>query len=227
MSVHLHRLIAAIDALTLRERASVAAATLFVIWGAWTLFVWDGIEAERSLAAQRIEAARSELAAIGRRSLAAAASASSDPDARSREERDRLHRQVARLDAELAERASQLITPEEMVGALRQLLSEQQGLALDRLELQAPVSALETGEDESLPAAHPGTGDEAPDLYKHAVELEWRGGFFETVRYLRAVERLGWSLYWESLEYEVIAHPEARVRLRLFTLSEHEGWIGV
>ncbi len=223
--VHVHKLVAAVDALSLRERVAVAGASLLVLWGAWTVLFWDDIEAERVGAAQRIEAAQSQLEALDRRSSDAAASAASDPDRQSREERDRLVAQIEQLDAELAERASQLITPDEMVGALRQILAEQHGLTLDRLELLAPVSALEEEEDGEATAAVEGAA--RPALYKHVVEIEYRGGYFDTLRYLRAVERLGWSLYWESLDYEVVTYPEARVRLRLFTLSEQEGWIGV
>lgn len=221
MSAHLHRLLAWFDALSLRERAIIAVATLLVVWGAWTVLSWDAIDAERLRAEQRLEAARADLTALGERSARALAVKRADPDHGSRDERDRLQAQLAQLDAELARRGDQLVSPEQMVGALRALLAEQRGLTLERLELQAPVSALAAEPDaaRALPEAIP--------LYKHVVEMEWRGGYFDSLRYLRAVERLGWALYWESLDYEVETHPEARVRLRLFTLSEQEGWIGV
>jgi MSHA biogenesis protein MshJ len=217
-----------IDALSIRERAAIGAATLLVLWGAWTVVAWDGIDAERAQTKQRLEAARSRLTELSRRTSAAAASSLEDPDASMREERERLLRQIGELDAELEARAGQLITPEQMVGTLRALLAEQHGLRLERLELQPPVSALTDDPGSHLERAslaEPGSAGIA--LYKHAIELEWLGGYLDTLRYLRAVERLGWTIYWESLEYEVVRHPEARVRLRLFTLSEHEGWIGV
>ncbi|NNL68240.1 MAG: hypothetical protein HKP30_18470, partial [Myxococcales bacterium] len=179
-------------------------------------------------AEQRLAAARSQLEQIGDRAARVAESSRVDPEARNREERDRLRVQLAQIDEQLAERAGQLITPEQMVRTLREVLAEQQGLRLERFELMAPVSAIADPEEAAAEEAPRADADEArADLYKHAVEIEWVGGYRETLRYLRAVERLGWSLYWERLDYQVIGHPDARVRLRLFTLSEQEDWIGV
>lgn len=221
----LREIVERIDALSLRERAAIGCAALILLWGGWTVISWDAIDARRSEAEKRLDSARTRLGTITERAARVAESSRVDPEAGNREERSRLLAQVGLLDEQLAERADQMITPEQMVRTLREVLAEQRGLRLERFELMAPVSALPEPDEDALASDVPEAG--VAGLYKHAVEIEWVGGYMQTLRYLRAVERLGWTLYWERLDYEVIGHPEARVRLRLFTLSEQEDWIGV
>ena len=64
-------------------------------------------------------------------------------------------------------------------------------------------------------------------LYRHGVELQLEGDFFETLRYLQALEELPWQILWGSLTYEVETFPRASITLRLNTLSTNAGWIGV
>jgi MSHA biogenesis protein MshJ len=209
-----------VDERSLRERVFVAGAVALVVWAVWSVALWDGIAARRAALTERIESAQGELDALAGREDAARAALAADPDAPHRAERERLADEVARLDARMAERSRQLIAPAEMVSTLREILARQEGLSLARFELLPPASALP--EIEEAPRAA-----RRPRLYRHAVEMEWVGGYMETLRYLRAVERLGWTLYWETLDYRVTRHPEAHVTLRLSTLSEQEGWIGV
>ena len=51
--------------------------------------------------------------------------------------------------------------------------------------------------------------------------------FFSTLRYLRFLETMEQSFFWDSIEYEQALWPEARVILELHTLSSEEGFIGV
>ena len=205
----------AVDALSLRERIMVAAAAALVVWGAWTLVSWDAVSAAREDVATRIEAARSELAGLSAATRELSARAAEDPDAAQHGEIRKLEVQIAELEARRAEHARHMISPVEMVNALREILDRQDGLVLEHLELLAPESAL-VGDEQGVSR-----------LYRHTVRIELSGDFATTLRYLRAVEALDWSLYWESLDYQVLEHPQARVRLHLYTLNEQEGWLGV
>ncbi len=45
--------------------------------------------------------------------------------------------------------------------------------------------------------------------------------------YVRALESLESDFFWEALEIETITYPRNRIRLRVYTLSLSEDWIGV
>ena len=112
---------------------------------------------------------------------------------------------------------ARLISPTDMQKLLEDLLRRQSGLRLVELRnLSAPLS---------LPEAQ-----QAPSvLYRHGLQLTLEGGYFDLLAYLEAVQASGWQLHWSSLDYRVgEAGPgKARVRLELYTLSRHAGWLGV
>ncbi len=66
-----------------------------------------------------------------------------------------------------------------------------------------------------------------PTLFRHGLEIQMRGSFAAILSYLHATENLPWRLYWDALEYKVEAYPNAKIVLRVYTLSVDEGWIGV
>ena len=64
-------------------------------------------------------------------------------------------------------------------------------------------------------------------LYQHGVEMLLEGEYFQTLRYLKALEELPWQVLWGELEYGVQDYPRASIRLQINTLSTDSGWIGV
>jgi MSHA biogenesis protein MshJ len=117
-------------------------------------------------------------------------------------------------------RTEDLIPPAEMTRVLKQILLQQVGLRLVRLE-SLPVEPLfETPEGVEVES-------EGDDLFKHGVVIEVLGDYASTVLYLQAVETLPRRFFWESLDYEVTEYPTARVTLTLRSLSTQEGVVGV
>ena len=64
-------------------------------------------------------------------------------------------------------------------------------------------------------------------VYQHGIALEFRGDYFSTLRYLRLLEQLSDSFYWDSITFTQGDWPSATVRLQLHTLSTEEGFLGV
>ena len=64
-------------------------------------------------------------------------------------------------------------------------------------------------------------------VFKHGIKVELQGSFFDTVRFLKALEKQKLNVIWSSLDYAVIKYPKAKITLELNTLSLEEGWIGV
>jgi MSHA biogenesis protein MshJ len=59
------------------------------------------------------------------------------------------------------------------------------------------------------------------------MQLVLEGTYLDCLKYLEAVERLPWQLYWGSLQLETQRHPRTRISIELHTLSLEEEWIGV
>jgi MSHA biogenesis protein MshJ len=63
-------------------------------------------------------------------------------------------------------------------------------------------------------------------LYQHNLKIEFRGDFFSTYQYLRFLEEISASLFWDSLRFEQVEWPSANVVLKIHTLSTEKGFIG-
>jgi len=61
------------------------------------------------------------------------------------------------------------------------------------------------------------------NVYKHKIEVEFRGTYFNTIAFLGHLEKLPWHLYWDHLAYQVLTYPEARVVARFYVLSNQKG----
>ncbi|GGK04369.1 type II secretion system protein GspM [Pseudomonas matsuisoli] len=185
----------------------------------------DELERARGMAESRTEAARQALNAIE-------AQRAADPNKPYRDA----------LQAALAERqllldgidrsTAGLVTPETMRRVLQDLLQEQPQLRL--LGVQSFSQPLVIPGNEPVASNTPdATERSVPQtpvaLYRHGVRLTLEGGYFDLLGYLVAVQKSGWRLHWESLNYEVgeSGPAKARISLELYTLSRTAGWIGV
>lgn len=130
---------------------------------------------------------------------------------------------IERIDSGTAE----LVSPEQMKAVLQSLLSSQQGLSL--VGMRSFSEAVELSAEPPSAAASEFAGVAPVALYRHGLELQLEGGYFDLLNYLQAVQGSGWRLNWDSLDYRVgeAGPARAQIRLKLFTLSRKAGWVGV
>ena len=146
----------------------------------------------------------------------------------SRELRDQLNARQQRLDRlnrQIADTTGQLIAPKAMVALLRDILTAQESLELQALELQTPtpVFAPEGGEQSSQ-------GQQAspePLLYAHDVELRIKGSYLDVLKYLERLEAMDERLGWIKLQYSAGDWPSGEAIIRVQTLSLDQAWLGV
>ncbi|MBU1284017.1 MAG: type II secretion system protein M [Gammaproteobacteria bacterium] len=125
---------------------------------------------------------------------------------------------------------AELVTPQKMQTVLQELLRKQPQLrVLGMSSFSEPVQLAPVE-----PAAAPAASNDAPSpaavtLYRHGLELQLEGGYFDLLNYLQAVQASGWQLNWDNLDYQVgeAGPSKASIRLKLYTLSRHAGWVGV
>lgn len=217
-----------IDARSLRERAMLLAAALAaVVLLADTLFIEP---ARRAYAADqnRLSEARTRLAALQHQESDLQGRIAIDPDADLKARLTVLRNELAQADAHLAEAVARFISPAQMSGVLRALVTRTGGLQLEGLRsLPAtrigPEPALAEDVADSAPAAQPAR----TQVWKRGVELQLRGDYKALLAYLQALEQLPWLLNWDLLAVSGEGYPGALFTLRLHTLSLEEDWIGV
>jgi MSHA biogenesis protein MshJ len=118
----------------------------------------------------------------------------------------------------------EFIQPRQMAGVLRQMLGAESGLTLIGLQSLGAEPLFPPQKDEA--GKNTATAGE-PQIYKHGMRVTFEGDFFATVRYLQALEAMSWRFYWDDLDYQVEAYPQARVAITVHTLSLDQGWLGV
>jgi len=129
--------------------------------------------------------------------------------------------QVRELQTRLQEATGDLISPQDMARFLEQLLIQEDQLTMLRLQTLEVEPLLGDADDGT------GRGSVQAALHRHGFEIEFSGGYLATLRYLKTLEALPWRFFWDSVDYEVLEYPESVVRLKLYTLSLSEDWIGV
>lgn len=226
MRLWLRDLLDRYDQLSLRERGYVLVALVLSIALLWDTFLMTPLERDRRGLRQQVEMLRAEVAGLEQSTEAIVAQGSADPDASSREAAAQLKNEIAALDERLAGATSGLIDPREMARALEQVLRRTSHLTLHALRTLPPegVIAVAAG------AASTGTAGDAEDaaqLYRHGIEIEVEGTYLEVLRFLEQLEGLEWRFFFERIEFTVADHPQGRLKLVLYTLGMHEGWIGV
>ncbi len=211
---------ARIDARTRRERLLLAASVLLVVLMLWEFTLRAPLSQQRTRAEQQAERLSDQTAELRttiddvEEQLA---------EARAGGEASRLERLRKRLDAvdsRLEARTQRLISPEQMVDVLRNMIAGDEALTLVALRNE-PV--------EPIIEEERGDADEGavPRVYRHGVEVTVEGEYFAVLAYLQRLEGLDWAFQWRRLEIERVDYPRARATLSLATLSLAEDWIGV
>lgn len=129
-----------------------------------------------------------------------------------------VEQQLASVNQQIQQLSQRMVPPQDMTALLQQLLAREQGMqviALEKLPLEQP----------NLTEAEAPVSAEVP-LYRHRLRLSLRGNYFDSLRYLQAMEALPWTVYWDSLEYRVETYPQAILTVEIATLGQEQGWLG-
>lgn len=228
MIERLVKLAQSVDRLSLRERLFLFAAGLFVLGGLWEAVLAAPLAAREKLANDKVTSLQERLRKLDDSlNLAAAGASEGVPDQLARVRA--LREAVQAREEEVRVFTTDLVDPAEMRNVLEELLRRQNGLTLLRAVNRPAEPVLGDAASASPPnGAHAAAAEpRAPKLYRHSLVLELRGSFLDCLRYLEAVERLPWSVYWSRLELSTEDYPVNAITIELTTLSLDEGWIGV
>ncbi len=217
MKQYLDQLIDWIDSRNNRERLLILGAGLVVIYLLWSFLLLEPLKARKLALNREMITINTQIKKLSEQSEKIIADAKEDEGAEVIERAMQLRQHAKVLNQRLGILTSDLITPEQMISALRLMLVQQPGLVLKSLET-SPAEAVKTDAKAQSQIANSG-------IYRHEITLVLAGDYFSTLNYLKDLENLGWSLFWDSLDYKVTLYPEANVTIKLHTLSNEAGII--
>ena len=127
-------------------------------------------------------------------------------------------REQSRLDVDISRLTENFISPSSMTRILQSVLDQQSGLELISFQNSAAAPLRVGVADEN---------EMNGQVFVHGLVIEFQGDFFSTLKYLRFLEEISGSFFWDSVSFKKVAWPEALVTLEIHTLSASEGFIGV
>ena len=206
-----------IDQRSPRERALLLAVCLGTIYAACGLLLMQPLRERQAALRDEEHKVLEQIEEFGRQEEEIRRAHAADLDRPLRVRADDLTEQIANFDERIRHHTVALVPPREMAMVLEEVLRREGGLRLARLEYLGAEPVLEP----SKVGARSGAG-----IQRHRFEIELRGSYLPTLTYLRALEDLPWTFFWEALEYRVGEHPVGTAIIRVFTLGPEEGWVG-
>jgi len=131
-----------------------------------------------------------------------------DPNAAHNEQLAELQKRMGNLEQKFADELAELISPELMPSLMNEVLSLSGSLSLESMQSVEPVNIFADKEDMQGIA-----------LYQHAIQLTFKGSFAQIQAFLAALEATQWRVYWRTMHYDVIEHPNATLMIEFYTLS--------
>ena len=216
------------EAFQMRERLLIVGAVVAVGYLLWDFLLLQPMSKNIVMIEARERVARQAIQTTGAEVTVLQSISQKDPNIALRHEIGELERKLASLDQQLDALAVGLVPAQQLPKIMHEVLSKSGKLTIEHLATLPPQElALSRTVKTEMPAADT-TADATPlpreaKVYKHSVVLNVTGDFAGVVQYLRELERSDWRFYWETLSYKVTSYPNAKVRIRVFTLSSQRG----
>lgn len=217
------------ESFEMRERLLIVGAVVALVYLLWDFLLLQPMGKEMQIIVARERVARQAIQTTEAEITVLQNIATKDPNIALRGEIEELRSKIASLDEQLDTLAVGLVPAQQLPKVMHNVLSKSGKLTIERLATLPPQEmALSAGVKAETPAAEAPADPVEPvqqdvKIYKHSVVLNLTGDFAAVVQYLRELERSDWRFYWESLSYKVTSYPNAKIRIRVFTLSSQRG----
>ena len=221
------KLAARYDAMQLRERWLVAAATLggIVLIG-YSLFVDPALKRSQSAERNATEQ-RTQLTSLQAQTRILQ-SPESSPDVVASAELAGLKKQLSEQAGRLEAMEATLVPPQRMPALLEDMIGRKTGLRLLSLKTLPVAPLLEQkaeAEGKGAEKAAVKPGNSSAGLFKHGVEIKLEGSYQELAGYLERLEKSGAKLLWSSVVLSAEKHPKLVLTLMVYTLSLDRAWL--
>lgn len=127
---------------------------------------------------------------------------------------EKLQAEKKGIDLRISNLTDALVSPENMVAVLEQMLKQDRRLKITSLEtIPKEEINLEKNSDDAR-------------LFRHGLRITVTASYPGLVDYLKRLDSLKWRIYWQMLEYKVSRYPKGELTLEVYTLSTSEEVIG-
>jgi MSHA biogenesis protein MshJ len=202
------------DSLTAREKLIVLATLIIALWGIWDNLIYTPLSNRLNKAETQLKSLNIQLPALNNATLQIKQAGTIDPDQKVLETLGQVKEQLQKLEQQINSGTGEFVPAHLMTDLLKQLLKEHSGLKLLKMETlpTEPYTQTKIGKHW---------------IYKHPLQIELQGNFFDTLSYLQSLQSIQLRLNWESINYQVAEYPYAKTELKLYTLSFEENWLGL
>ena len=192
-----------INKLPIEARAAILATTAIFIFVVWYYILWQHLQKDISETNKYIKTLKQTIPLLQTNITTLENSL--------KEKRNQAIKE--KLEGTSKTAPSQLIPPQKMNEVLQDLLAARYQLILLELKNLTPKAA-------TLPQTN-------LQFFEHSIIIKLQGDYFSTMQYLKSIEKLGWRIFWDKLEYKVTQYPIAEITLKIHTLSEQRDLINV
>jgi MSHA biogenesis protein MshJ len=219
-----------IDAMSLRERATIfAASAVLLVTVVYSLWI-DSAFTRSNRLNQEVAQRQADMNQLQEQINKLTGARKTDPDQANRDRLTRMKTQLAKVESTIAAEERKFTAPDKMRAVLEELLAKNRRVRLVSLRT-LPVTSI--AEERAVPGAAatpPGalTPPSGRLIFRHGVDLTVSGAYLDVLAYLSDLERLPTQLYWSGLGVE--AEPAAAtvtVKITVFTLSLDRAWLSV
>lgn len=228
MKRYWERVRAAVDDMSLRERAMIFVAATFVVISLMNVILLDPLLAKQKMLSAQVVQQQEKMKELQAQMENLLQAKRDDEHSPLRDRLAQLKQQLQEQDGYLQSRRDRLIAPNKMADLLRQVLDKNGRLKLVELKT-LPVSLLI--EKPQGAAANSPEGQKQPDsqkqIFKHGVRITVRGGYLDLMRYVTALEKMPSQMFWGEASLSVEKYPDATFTLTLYTLSLDKTWLAV
>lgn len=220
MNAQMQQLFEKFNALSERERISISLLIVVTICVIFFQGIISPLSSKVEIVDQQVSALQLQTSQLNKQLAMLKIQQTRDPDFQDKQKLKLVNDQIVSIDERLKEKMHGLIEPKQMAKMLEVVLTQNTDLKLQRVQsLGATPLATEK--------AKQGEAKESLGVFRHGLQIEFKGSYLSTLKYLQALNDLPWKFYWDSLELKVNKYPVSSIVITVHTLSFHEGWIGV
>jgi len=226
----LQQYLARVDDLSLRERGIIMSGILIILFLGWYSWLMEPRLKEQASLQEQLDSKRNQLQTLNTQLEELSRHQNNSPDKSERRLLEDLREEITLGQEALMQATVDLITPQQIPDILQQVLNRSDGLSLIRLQGLGAVPLLGNEDADAPPSQAPSASDKTGNLsaaYQHGMQIEFRGGFLETLAYINALEDMERGFFWESIDYRVTEYPLAVTTLTLYTISLDSHWISI
>lgn len=226
-----NRFLKNVESRTQAEKLSLLVISVAVIGLGFLTYVYDPLQTDINSQRNQLNSVTAQISSQQAGYLSKLAESLEDPDKFANDRLQAVNQQQQSLISEIANLAGDLVTPNLMTAILSSVLGRQTGLELVSFKNEEAKPLRANAVDIANAVAEAGSlgvaDDAAGQVYEHGITIELEGDFFNTLRYLRFLEDISGSFFWDSVTFEQTEWPNALVTLKIHTLSTEKGFIGV